>query len=94
MAKQRCRHDITADILEAVSIGKNKLSHIALYSRLPIDRARILVEDMVRAGMLYYDSEKRQYMLTPRAYEWLYMYRSLERIYSPPATTQRLEKKR
>ncbi|MET1127886.1 MAG: winged helix-turn-helix domain-containing protein [Thermoproteota archaeon] len=88
--RYRCRHDIAAAILRAI-IGRGgaKTSHIAMAAGLPLDRARGILQEMERAGLVYYDGESRAYAATERAYEWLAVYELLESIFSPPPTTGR-----
>ncbi|MCE4615111.1 MAG: hypothetical protein F7B60_06260 [Desulfurococcales archaeon] len=77
----RCRHDIIASILKAAIDGPLKLSHLALKSNLPYDRARPIVGDLVKHGLLSYNPVSRVYALTELGYQWFAIYRELGNIY-------------
>ncbi|MCE4607010.1 MAG: hypothetical protein F7B59_06770 [Desulfurococcales archaeon] len=77
----RCRHDIIASVLKATIEGPSKLSHLALKSNLPYDRARPIVEDLVKHGLLSYNPVSRTYTPTELAYQWLAIYLELGNIY-------------
>ena len=79
--KHRCRHDIIYDILLNVSKRKAKISHIAQGANLPLDRARTFVNNLVKHGLLIFNPIERTYLITPKGYEWLAIYRKLKEIY-------------
>ena len=88
MARYRCRHDITADILRALrKHGPLRLSHIALKANLPLDRAKALLEDMARAGLIVKDPTSQRYAITPKGHEWLSLYTMLNEVYTPESTS-------
>ncbi len=85
--KYRCRHDIVADILTAVTEeGGLRVSGIALRANLPLNRAKPILEDLVSHGILVCNEASRLYQATSRAYEWLELYRLLRETYDSRAT--------
>ena len=86
--RYRCRHDIAAAILESImDKGGMKISHIAIHSRLPLDRAKKIIRDMVEHGLVYFDPVSETYSLSHLGIEWLYLYKRLEEVYTPPSST-------
>ena len=81
MRRYRCRHDIIAAILGKAIEGPSKISHLAQAANLPLDRARPLVEDLVRRGLLIYNPATRSYEATELGYEWLAIYEKLREVY-------------
>ncbi|MCD6348988.1 MAG: hypothetical protein J7L91_05110 [Candidatus Korarchaeota archaeon] len=78
--RKRCRHDIIETILEAVRDGRRGLTEICTYAGIPVDRGKKIMELLVRYGLLVSIWEKRReiFEITPKGYEWLGIYRSLE----------------
>lgn len=88
MARYRCRHDIIADILRTLrEHGPLRLSHIALKANLPLDRAKALLEDLTRTGLIVKDPSSQRYAVTPKGHEWLSLYTMLNEIYKPESTS-------
>ncbi|MCE4613981.1 MAG: hypothetical protein F7B60_00395 [Desulfurococcales archaeon] len=82
--KRRTRYDIIADIIKALNIkGELQISKLALEVNLPIDRAKTVLNQLVRAELVQHDLHKRSYELTPKAVKWLTIYRQLLKILKP-----------
>jgi len=80
---KRCRHDIIADILEFVaSSGRARLSYIARYSNLPMDRAKRMAEALVAINFLEKIEYKRRvfYRVKKEGYVYLAHYREIRRL--------------
>ncbi|MEM1521922.1 MAG: winged helix-turn-helix domain-containing protein [Thermofilaceae archaeon] len=81
-ATKRCRHEILAEILEYLSAsGRAKLTWIASYANMPLDRARILLGEMMFYGLveLFEDENgERYYRCSKRGLEYLELWRKLQ----------------
>ncbi len=85
--EQRCRHDIVAEILEALAEEPMKPAQIARKARLAYDRAAKILASLEERGLIYHDPETNEYHLLEPGYEWLYLYKELAKLYTPPPTT-------
>ena len=83
---RRTVYDIYADVLRYVAIRPGcRISYIARYSNLPLDRANRVLMDMVKANLirLEYKRGVKTYTVTERGYEYLELYKRLKRLLSP-----------
>jgi len=80
---RRSIYDIYAEILEYLSrIGESKITRIARYANLPLDRANRILNQMVELRLLRMKTSKgrRSYGITQKGYEYLEYYRRLKRL--------------
>jgi len=80
--KRNC-YDIYADVLSFLTrVREARITRVARYSNLPVDRARKVLEEMAAAGLIA--AEPRggyvAYRATARGYEYLQLYRRLRRL--------------
>ena len=86
----RCRHQIVADILSALSRAPGEglgITRISLSVGAPVDRVRRVMRELEASGLVYLDRDRRVYVITEKGYEWLSVYLVLESIFKPPPTT-------
>lgn len=80
-SSRRCRHEIVASILEYLSsAGRARLSRIALYTNMPLDRARLLLGELQYYGLIESldDGGVRYYRVTEKGFEYLELWRKLK----------------
>ncbi len=84
MYRNRCRHDIVRSVLEACK-GDVRITEVCRKAGLPVDRGRRIVDLLLRYGLLVElrEGRGRRYRITPRGYEWLGIYESLEEVLPP-----------
>ncbi len=82
--RNRCRHDIVRSVLEACR-EEAGITEICRKAGLPVDRGRRIVDRLLRYGLLVelQEGKMRRYRITPRGYEWLGIYESLEEVLPP-----------
>ncbi|MCD6510671.1 MAG: hypothetical protein J7L11_09845 [Thermoprotei archaeon] len=94
MPKQAKRtfYDIYANILAFLARrGAGRITQIARYSNLPVDRAKRVLNDMVVADLVRRrrEEESTTYAITPRGYEYLELYRRLRKLIAPSIIEER-----
>lgn len=81
-AGKRCRHEIFADVLEYLSAaGKAKLTWVASYANMPLDRARAILGEMLLFGLVESfvdEAHGRYYRCSRRGLEYLELWRRLQ----------------
>ena len=76
--RRRCRHDIYADVLYALSRrGPMRITRLALWANMPVDRARRVLDRMKAVGLV--SEADGVYRIEPRGYQYLAL---LERVRS------------
>ena len=79
---KRCRHEIIAEVLEYLSaVGRARLSKVALYANMPLDRARALLGELQFYGLVesFVDERgHRYYRASERGFEYLRLWRRLK----------------
>lgn len=81
---RRCHHKIVADVLAYLSAaGRAKLTWVAAYANLPLDRARLLLGEMEHYGLVEsFEGEggSRYYRVTGRGRKYLALWRRLQTL--------------
>jgi len=79
--RKRTIYDIYADILIFLSVvGNARITRIARFANLPVDRAKNILIKMYSIGLLRKREEKGAifYYMTRRGYEYLSLYKRLK----------------
>ncbi|MEX2702227.1 MAG: winged helix-turn-helix domain-containing protein [Candidatus Baldrarchaeota archaeon] len=74
---RRTKYDIYAEILEVVRrLEPCSLTRASYGARLPVDRAKKVIEKLVSAGLLHEEliNDKKRYRITGRGLEFLEVY--------------------
>jgi predicted transcriptional regulator len=77
----RCRHDVTNDLLRALSAEPRRITALCSVGNLPVDRGKELILDLEKFGMIYETEgeEGTEYRITDRGYEWVGLYKLLKK---------------
>jgi len=80
--KKRSVYDIYADILGYLSVtGRSRITRIARFANLPLDRAKKVLDRMVMCGLLRVErGDAIYYRITRRGYEYIEIYKRLRRL--------------
>jgi len=79
--RKRTIYDIYADVLIFLSVvGSARITRIARFANLPVDRAKNILIKMYSIGLLRKREEKGAifYYMTRRGYEYLSLYKRLK----------------
>ncbi len=77
---KRTKYDIYADILTYLAIvGEERITKIARFANLPLDRARIILEMMCSNGLIrkIFKDNYCFYRISRRGYEYIALYKRL-----------------
>ena len=80
---RRCRHEVMADVLEYLAaVGRARISWIARFANLPLDRARRLLGEMAFYGLVeeVVEDDGRYYKVSERGYEYIELWRRLRTL--------------
>ncbi|RLG51289.1 MAG: hypothetical protein DRN99_08770 [Thermoproteota archaeon] len=82
MRERRCRHDIYASILAYIeSVGEARVTEIARFSNLPVDRAKRYLREMAELGLIReYTNGKNTYTVTRRGFEYAALYKRIKAL--------------
>jgi len=82
--KHRSRYDIIAEIIRTLNYrGGLRISKLALEVNLPIDRAKRIMNQLIKAELVEYHNVHRSYKATFKGLEWLLTYNRLVRGLQP-----------
>ncbi|MCE4606273.1 MAG: hypothetical protein F7B59_02960 [Desulfurococcales archaeon] len=87
--KHRSRYDIIAEIIRSLNYrGELGISKLALEVNLPIDRAKRIVNHLVKAKLVECYEKHRSYKATFKGLEWLLTYNRLVKELQPVAPVE------
>ncbi len=80
---RRTFYDVYADILNFLTrAGSSRITQIARYSNLPVDRAKKILKEMAEKGLIkeYSEEGRVTYTVTAKGYMYLELYGRLKKI--------------
>ena len=83
MRERRCRHDIYASILAYIeSVGEARVTDIARFSNLPVDRAKRYLREMAELGLIreHIEGRSTSYVATSRGFEYSSLYKRVRML--------------